>query len=286
MHKAADLTSKNNYQLADKFYQSAWEKYNLLDDSKGKAAALLGRIKCCLQTGNRTTADSLTSLLDDYTHADNALLPYAVECKISRAYADRKPSALTFLPEIDKLAEGSRKLELKSLAYATYFLVSYESGAASDSGNVNQAKALLTNSLLPSGKPENDEAQALLAYALGMQASGSNDFNSAREYAAKAFSLDEEIGNTKGMADDSYLLGVTEFHANNYETAADHFLNANELYKGIKDDGMADRCRIMELLSKYKLSGSIILRDELEKFRSSENSEEIQAIFNKYFPAR
>jgi tetratricopeptide (TPR) repeat protein len=284
LRKGAELTSRNNYQVAEMFYRDAWTRYNLLDNSLGKAKANAGRIVCAIELGNMQQADSLFQKLAEYARVDSSVQFTLLGSRIALCYARQNIPTATLAAEISALRNPVHRIELQAMLITRVLFLRNGTSALTDTSLVRLGTHYLDSlQHLPAGSElENGETPALLAYALGLSSYHEKKYQSAEAFLTLALEKDHEIENTKGMADDSYLLGLNNFQERKYESAAAYFNAAEEMYPVAGDNTMASRSKLMGRISAYKLTGHIQVREEIQSIAGATKDTSLLDLIKKY----
>ncbi len=276
LRKAAEMTQKNNFQQAIRFYQDAYSRFSAVNDEKGKAKAILGMIKTDLLSGDAVQADSLTTNLTELVAGNSQLTRYQLEAKAFFALQNKNEAALKAL-----LAESTASLQPleTSATIASWIIFTGKKTAdRSDSTavaflerNYGQLKALYMNGAL-----ENDETPATAAYALGYRYFNEGDLKTAAKYTTEALTIDQTVQNSKGVADDCWLLGKICFGESQFEKAAQNFGAAGEVYSAIGDTSMTDLSEAMSLIAAYKANPTEHSKRAIDQLLKSSPSKQVR----------
>lgn len=284
LRKGAELTTRNNYQVADMFYRDAWTRYNLLDNCYGKAKANAGRIVCAIELGNMHQADSLFQKLTEYAAADSSVQFSLVSSKIALCYARQNIPFAPLTAEISAIRNPVQRIELQAMLITRVLFMSNSNSVLPGTSLLSLGTRYLDSlqHLPVGGELENGETPALLAYALGLSSYQEKNYKSAEPLLTLALEKDHEIENTRGMADDSYLLGLNNFQERKYESAAAYFNAAEEMYPVAGDTVMANKSKLLGLIAAYKQNSNPLVREEIQRFAGAAKDSSLLDMIKKY----
>lgn len=85
--------------------------------------------------------------------------------------------------------------------------------------------------LFDKNKLNNNKSLSLAYYTIAQNFSKDSKYNKAFEYLLKALTIDRQIENSSGIADDYYALGIVSEHSKEYEKALSFYKKCGKIYR-------------------------------------------------------
>ena len=268
--------------MALRFYQDAYSRSNVVDDNEGKAKAILGMIKSNQLSGDTFHADSLMVKLFELSAGNGSLKRYRIEAEAFLAFQKQQSAKLQSL--FIESTSTEQPIET-SMLVASWLLFSNDQNKVNS--DTNTAGFIQKNYsglkwLYTKGRLENDETPATAAYALGYLFYNEGENTKAEQYLNEALSVDQAVQNSKGVADDCWLLGKLNFKLLQFEQSGQSFIAANEVYSAIGDTSMANLSEAMGLIAAYKATPNAQTKSIVEQLYKRSASAEVRYAIKRW----